>query len=241
MSASTSLWWVPDSVCQRMATDLDDLFGRWTTTWGLPAAGAVRVRGLGAPVPLGAAVDLLGSPSADWRRALARELFKTAAVESVIVDGAIQRVCDHLRSLLMAWHGGGDANPAPDQARSACPGHWGVQVEVDLLGRPCTLALSQAQLLAGAWLKRPASTPLRAISLEQVLASLPVHLVAELGRTRLSVADLLQLAPGDVLVLDESLDAPLRVGSPGSLLSLCAHLGANLSSTQRAARWVAAS
>ena len=67
----------------------------------------------------------------------------------------------------------------------------------------------------------------------RVLGTVPVDLRAELGRTRLSVSDLLGLAPGDVIPLAQPADAPIAV-SVGDGLRFEAHTG--ISGTRLALR-----
>jgi|GEM_PF-6488476 len=57
------------------------------------------------------------------------------------------------------------------------------------------------------------------------LDALPLTVRAELGRTRLTVADLLHLAPGDVIPLDRVAEAPVPVWI-GDRLHAAAHAGA---------------
>ena len=67
----------------------------------------------------------------------------------------------------------------------------------------------------------------------RVLGTVPVDLRAELGRTHLSVSDLLGLVPGDVIPLGQPTDAPISV-SIGDGLRFQAHTG--ISGTRLALR-----
>ena len=67
----------------------------------------------------------------------------------------------------------------------------------------------------------------------RVLGTVPVDLRAELGRTRLSVSELLGLAPGDVIPLGQPADAPISV-VVGNGLRFEAHTG--ISGTRLALR-----
>lgn len=235
MSAVQELVWLPESLGARLAEALQTRLAHWAAAWGLPAPGPAEAQRLeaGASTPPGV-VDLMALATAEWRNALAQALFKQAAADSAIVEGVVRRVLEAQRDAL-----GPEFSPstAPQPAR-ARPGHHGMCVTLDLLGRRCGLTLDLAALQAGGWLTRPVPAALSPINAERACAHLPVPLLAELGHARLSVSDLLQLSEGDVLVLDEALTASLRVHSPGSSLRLSAHLGATSDNTQRAARWV---
>lgn len=121
-------------------------------------------------------------------------------------------------------------------------GHAGVAVNFELLGHRFVMALDPEELRAGGWLKLPPSAALPKVALEQALASVAVPLTAQLGSAAVSAAEVLQLQPGDVLLLEQTLDAPLQVVCAGSPLRLHAHLGttpATKGSAQRAMRWLA--
>ncbi|MCA9053180.1 MAG: FliM/FliN family flagellar motor switch protein [Planctomycetaceae bacterium] len=53
--------------------------------------------------------------------------------------------------------------------------------------------------------------------LEAIVLSLPVELSAQLGQTRLTMAELADIAAGDVLLLDQSVDRPLPLSVDGSV------------------------
>ncbi|MGM9485066.1 FliM/FliN family flagellar motor C-terminal domain-containing protein [Roseateles sp. NT4] len=228
--------WLPESLCEQLAAELQELFTAWTQAWGLPATGPVRARRVSAGESALSpdAIDLLAPPSAAWRGALAQAVFNNR-IDSPVVEGVVRRMSERLQEPLR--NSFAPQSTIADGASQPCPGHRGIAVTVEMLGKHCGVFLSNDQLIQTGRLRRPASPPLSTMNLEAVTASLPVHLVAELGHTSLNVNDLLQLAPGDVLVLNEELAAPLRLVSPGSALALTAHLGASRDSTQRAVRW----
>ena len=237
MSAVHSILWLPESLCDQVAAQLRELVDEWTRAWGLPAAGALEVRPLPADEPQlpTDVIDLLASPSATWRGAISQALFKSRT-ESPIVEGVVRRMLSRLQEQL---RGSFASQLATIDATAPLlrPGHQGVRISLELLGLRCGFFVTAEQLRTAGHLARLTSSPLAAVDYEEALASLPVQLVAELGHASLSVADLLQLAPGDVLVLNEDLAAPLRLVSPGSSLSLMANLGASRETSRRAARW----
>lgn len=237
MSTAQSILWLPESLGDQLATELQELFSIWTKAWGLPVPGPVQVRRVpvGEPPQSANAVDLLAAPSAAWRGALTQAVFKNR-IDSPVVEGVVQRMTARLQEPLRSSFAPPTASD--DAAVSQhCLGHQGMGVSVEMLGQRCSLFMSNSQLIQTGRLRRPVPPSLAAVDLEAVMASLPVPLVAELGHTSLSVSDLLHLAPGDVLVLNEELAAPLRLVSPGSSLALTAHLGASADSNQRAVRW----
>lgn len=229
------LVWLPESLGPRVAEALHTRLADWAAAWGLPAPGQAEVQRLEAGVTASVSVvDLLASPTAEWRSALAQAVFKQAAADSAIVEGVVRRMLEALREALSP-----QCQPStPPQPGRARPGHHGLLVTLDLLGRRCGFFMDLEALRAGGWLTRPQPAALAPVNAERACAHLPVPLVAELGHAHLSVSDLLQLGEGDVLVLDEALTASLRIHSPGSSLQLTAHLGATSDNTQRAARWV---
>lgn len=236
MTSVHALCWLPSALCAELSAALQGSLAQWTSAWGLPSAGQVHARLLDADGAVPAAfVDLLAPPAVDWLDALARALFKLGAGESDIVDAVIHRMTNQLEQQLQRRFPHGP----PSEPRSGMPGHRGMQLTVELLGRRCGVELGVSQLRAGGWLKSASLAPLQRVNFEQAAKELPVPFVAELGRATLSVSDLMQLTPGDVLLLEESLDAPLRMTSPGCAIALTAHLGATANPQRRAARWLA--
>lgn len=235
MTAAHRLCWLPAAVCAEVAATLQDMLAHWTSTWGLPSAGQVDARLLGAgeaPPPDGS--NLHEPESTGWRDAIARALFERASGESAVIDGVVRRVADQLDQQLR-----GRFPPNSSKPRPGLPGHRGLRARVDLLGQSCWLELGCTELGAAGWLKPAALAPLSPVDLESAASRLPVALVAELGRASVAVSELVQLAPGDVLLLEETLDAPLRVVSAGSAFVLPAQLGAIANPPRRAARWLA--
>lgn len=236
MSTVQGILWLPESLCEQLAAELQALLAAWAQAWGLPAPGPVQAQRLtsAALAPSPDTIDLLAPPSAAWRGALAQAVFKNR-IDSPVVEGVVRRMSERLQEQLRSSVAPQSATA--DSASPQGPGHQGVAVTVEILGKSCGIVLSNNQLVQTGRLRRPASPSLPPVNLDSAMALLPVPLVAELGRASLNVGDLLQLTPGDVLVLHEALASPLRLVSPGSALALTAHLGASPDSTQRALRW----
>lgn len=239
MSAAHPLVWLAPARVDRLSEAVRITLADWTSAWGLPAAGAIHAEISGADaatVATSDAIDLLAPAPGRWCHAIARALFQLGAGESAIVDAVVSRLANQLRHKLEVQF--------PRQSAQASslglPGHQGVQISSELLGLRCGIHLGIPQLRDGGWLKCAPLPRLPAVNFERAVSELPVPLVAELGRASVNVNELMQLAPGDVLLLEETLDAPLRVGSPGCSLALSAHLGALADPPRRAARWLAA-
>lgn len=239
MTPVRDIVWVPAALRERLCAELQALLDDWTRAWGLPGADMPQAHALdaGSPALPPEVVDLLAPASAAWRDALALALMKVRC-QSPIADGVVRRVVTSLHEALQTAFG--TAPGAPTAAvGTAGPGHHGVVLSVQLLGRRCAMVLTNAQLRQAGRLPRPPKPALPAVSFERALASVPVPLVAQVGHASLSATELLELAPGDVLVLDARLASPLSLVSPGSALCLTAQLGATADATRRAARCLA--
>lgn len=235
MKPAQSITWLPEAVGEDLAAEVDRLLSDWAAPWGIASPGPARV----ALVPAGDGgmhdvVDLLSDLPTSWKRALAQSLFRFDAYGSPLVDGVLDTVVTALRSCLRAAFG---ESAVPDPSPMSI-GHAGVRVTVELLGQQSGFVLSCAQLQASGKLKRPTPEALGAVDIEHALSGVPVPLTAELGRAEVNLEELMQLSPGDVLLLHERLDSPLRVVSPGSSLALPAHLGLSSLSARRAVRWL---
>lgn len=240
MSEVQPLAWVPQSVCARLARTMDQLLSNWAATWGLPTPARALSRPLGHLGTEGVAfIDLAAPLPAVWHQSLSTALFGCDVTASAVFDAVLQRVGDDLRQAVAQAFG--PAGPgAPAMAARTAPGHRGVIVQAQIVTHRCGVVLSHAQWRAAAGLAEHSGSPLKHVNLEQALAGTPVALVAELGRAEVTIDELLALSPGDVLLLQETLDAPLRILAPGSALTLTAHLGATAGvSPVRAARWLA--
>lgn len=227
MSDATPLCWLPEALCERVALALQALLADAGTRWGLPAASSVEVqreeRGADTPTSAGRAVDLMAPWSESWRDAITRALFDLPVADSAILRGVLVRVEGDLQQALKSKFG--VAEPAAPVAEGL-PGHTGLVCRFSWLQHRLQLRLSCAQLRTSGWQARPQpAAALGRVDLERAFARARVPLVAQLGTAGVNVGDLLHLAPGDVLLLSESLDEPLRISSPGSSLSLRALLG----------------
>jgi len=236
LSTVRRLTWLPGSICEEIATQVVGLLSHWAAEWNLPVPAPVRCE----PVAADAAfahdlVDLLGEPLPAWKQVLAHALFKFDAHGSRLVNAVVERMIASLQQRLLHAFGADQSIAEADGPL----GEQGIQVVAEVLGQRCGFALTNAQLRASGKLKFPASQALPGVSFESALADTPVRLIAELGKADVSVDELMHLAPGDVLLLRESLDSPLRVLAPGSALELSAHLGAITNPPQRALRWLA--
>ena len=239
MSEALTLAWIPHSLCLTIARQMDGLLSNWATACGLPApAGAIAVALPGQrqePGLVPGLVNLAAPPTAEWLKVLGAALFGTDTGESAVFREATKKVVEALQQALAQTFGPPRVSPP-----TACPaGHAGIGLRVEVLRQPCAFFLCAAQLRASGHLQTVTAPVLGAVNLESALAGTPVPLVAELGRADIGLDELLSLSPGDVLVLKETLDAPLRIVAPGSDLALTAHLGASPVAPMRAARCLA--
>lgn len=239
MSHCLPIKWLPGALPGQVESTLRDLLERWSSEWGAPAARSIAAQALTAHS--GPAVGRLApwaEMSDDWFVALARALLGPASTTSAVARGAAKQATDELQHALRQRF-----QQHPAQAFSpARVGHGGIDVRFELLDRAFGFVLSLNELQGGGWLPLLSSQSLQPVALETALRDVPVPLRATLGHASASVTDVLQLRPGDVLLLAETLEVPLQVVSPGSSLQLSAHLGASGASTfpvRRAMRWLA--
>jgi flagellar motor switch/type III secretory pathway protein FliN len=240
LSAFTPIKWLPDALPGEVEAALRDTLDRWARDWGAPAAAGLSARVLAAhEVPGPSASPWDAMPKA-WSGALGRALLGPAATGSPVAQRALEDATADLQALLRQRF-----QPQPSEPFTpAAVGHGGIEVGFELLGQRFGFVLDIAALQAGGWLTATPRPRLAAVAFEQALHGLPVPLTARLGHASVSVTDLLQLRPGDIVLLAETLDAPLQVTSPGSPLLLTAHLGASADRAapdRRAMRWLASS
>jgi|GEM_PF-5970760 len=230
MSAS-ALWWLPDAVIAQVARAADGVLTAWAEAWGLAAPKPVRaVRWRWDEVCAVSELD---------RAALGDALLGQATRASALAGRVTAIAMEQLFVEIETRFGKALAG----QAMRPRPGDRGLVLSIDLPGQLWCLPLSCEQLHAKAWLARPTGSPLAAWNPEIALAGVPVPLEIELGQASLPVSELLKLAVDDVIVLKQSVGAPLSVSSPGSALALRAQLGAAASGqgeAKRALRWLAA-
>lgn len=240
MSLCLPLKWLPAALPARIEAALRETLDRWAADWGAPKAAAVTARLLAAQeAPEPAHASPWGDLPKAWPGALTRALLGPAAPSTPIAQATLQRVTADLQDTLRRrFH----APASPPAFAPARVGHGGVALSFQLLDISFGFVLDLEALQAGGWLTPAPTAKLAAINAERALHELPVPLVARLGHASVSVTDVLQLRPGDVLLLAETLDVPLQVTSPGSTLQLSAHLGASAASAtpaRRAMRWLA--
>ena len=239
MSACLPIKWLPDTLPAQIETALHDVLERWAREWGAPAASSVTVRLLAAQESPAAAIAApWGDLPKAWHGGLARALLGPAAPASPIAQGATQQATTDLQAALRRRF----QSQSPQPFVPARVGHGGVEARFEMLGMPFGFVLDVTELRSGGWLPAAPARRLQAVAFEQALHDVPVPLTARLGHASVSVTDILQLQPGNILLLAETLDAPLQVTSAGSPLQLTAHLGASAapsSSARRAMRWLA--
>lgn len=236
-----ALRWVPNSGLELATRELGRSLQAWAQHWGLPQEGLQpRVTRLAA-TPASDDVHRSGLvrltqqdalPTA-WRTALAQGLFRHLASGSAIADGVIARVTADLWARLGLPEG-----PLQRASEHPCPpGDRGLRAEFMLGSLACCFDLDLSALEQRGWIPTITPPPLPAVELETLCASLPVQLEALVGRAHLAVPELLALAPGDVLLLDALLSAPMQVQSQDRAVQFTADLGRGLDQNpQRALR-----
>lgn len=240
MTAASTIRWVPPAVVDALGQALARVLEQWAGAWGLDRDMPVRARALAAAEPaLELAPLAWASASEPWRNALAEALLRLPCAPSPVSEGVARRSIAHLEELL-AQHA---LSSSRGEAQTHAIGHRGVLLTFELLGETFGVELDCERLVDDGRLSMPAQVPPESFSAEAALKEVLVDLIAEVGRARVGAVDLMQLAPGDVLLLDTRLDDPLRVISPGSDLQLAARLGATAPATDvsipghRAIRW----
>lgn len=237
MRPAIRITWLPAQICGAIAEEFSQLVSVWAAAWDLPEPEAVRSAPVSVSIPVALdVVDLLAELPAPWKQSIGRALFKFDSAGSPLVQAVVKRAVESLQSSLREAF---SVEEASDAETPSALGDQGIQVSLEILGLRCGLLLSCGQLFGSGRLQLPKSEALPAVNFERALANAPVSLVAELGRADVGFEELMQLAPGDVLLLKQTLDTPLRVRSPGSLLELRAHLGAAAGLPKRAVRCLA--
>jgi len=237
LSTSLPIKWLPADLPGQVEAALRRTLDDWTRDWGAPGATNVSARTLAAreaPAVVGS-IPWDELPT-EWRVTLARALLGPSAPASPVAQGAVQQATVELQEGLRQRF---RTSPLR-RFEPARVGNGGVEACFELLGFRFAFVLDVEELQSGGWLPAAPRRHLARIELADALRDVSVPLTAQLGHATVSVTDILQLRPGDILLLNESLDAPLQVTSPGSPLQLSAHLGATPSQpAHRAMRWLA--
>lgn len=214
------LLWVSDSALERLRLAVQQRVDQWAQSWGLPNTDPARVA-LWHHGDDAVSADLAtaeGLPPA-WASALSKTLFKGSGMRSAIVGPVLTDCHEQLRAAACP--------PPAEPSLAASPGHGhaGARVTLTLLGQQWVVQWTVAAMQMAGYLARPAPGPVAAWSAEATLAPLQVDLKAVIGQAEVDVLGLLNLAPGDVIVLRQRLDDPIHVQGEGTPLNLLAHLG----------------
>lgn len=230
MNAPARLVWLPASLCDRVSQELQTLFASYCGLWGLPALVSLQVsrEEHGSPLPSAGdrPLDLTRPWPESLRAAVTQALFQRPYAESAILRGVLDRIEQGLQRALADRF----ATQAPHAGNErGHPGHAGLACDIEWLQCRLRLWLSCDQLRDKGWLDVAPRPSLPRVDIEHALSRTQVRMLARLGSVSVNVGDLLHLSPGDVLLLSETLDEPLRVHSPGSSLMLRALLGSTVS------------
>ena len=224
----------------------------WSRRWAIAAhcevraAEAVRLpagSGMEFARELGAAPGAVLALPADLRDAVATALFGAKLASrpaepaaraadadeppvpaEALGEQAAQAVVDDLRRVLsQTWQ---VRTWTIDAAPQATPGRWHalVEVEIEAAGRRVRAWLPGLRFKAAATAAPAVRAPV--VKAATACAALETSLLARVGRAELAIADIVQLQPGDVLVLDAALDQPISLSLEDDALELRAYLGA---------------
>lgn len=230
---------VPASALAAIERAAEESLHRWCEAWGAaPEHFGVEALGLDEahlPAPADEWHALHGARS--WKSSALAESVCTAcglpqpaagatSISAACTDEALLDLQARLTALLrdprtlsgpaatIAW-------PAPQRAK----GHGLVLVNVKH-GLPLlSLVAPATSFKAHGPAKADADGPLKAADLDLALRAQHASLEVVLGHAELSLADMMDLGPGDVLLLDRHIHEPLQLAGADGRVSLPVHLG----------------
>ncbi len=232
MNNHRPLLWVAAVTQERFKAAIYARLVSWAGAWGLPSPAEPEVTDTLPTEP--GSLDL-AEPTADstgpWRDRLALAVLGSGVQGSALAESVIQDCHNQFRAALLP-----PELPARGPAAAGEPGHLGLTLRAEVLGSAWHVTWSSEALLAAGVIVRPALPPLPAWQPESSLSALPVPMRAVVGTADVDVLGLLNLAPGDVIVLYQRLDDPIAVWGLDSALRLSAHLGST--EGQVAVQWL---
>lgn len=237
MSDSLQLGVAGASLVARLQAATDAALRGWSQRWGVEAsctAAAAQDAAAGETswlVEHGAASPVRLAWPGRLHDTLGRTLYGLASAPAggTLAAESVRHVADDLlKRLAEAWFvarwtaPGDDAGAAPD---AAIPPRLLALVDVQLTiaGTPLTARVPALRFRGAA---ATASRPLTPAATVAAFAAAPASVEAVVGHAEISLADVAQLQPGDVLMLDTRLLDPLALRIAGSGATLAAALGA---------------
>lgn len=229
---------VPDTALAAIREAAVQLLGQWSGDWGAPLddlqIDACRLDSAGLLVP-----------ADDWQALGGGWMFKSGDLTSQVASAmglpAVSTTPSTMSSQTVAQAADDlsiriagllrDATPPPQasglsQALQA-PGHGIVRITLSRGTQVLSLAAEAAAFKA--WTppvhKSPPIRSDRSDDLDAALRTQIASLEVVLGHTELSLADMMDLGPGDVLLLDRRIDQPLLLGAIDGQAELPVHLG----------------
>jgi len=241
VSAAISLGLASPSLVALVAERTSQALRTWTLRWGLDATASARVCAEQAwPVADGTGWHEVGAhptrllQSRDFESRLCERLFGELASPpppASLAARSVQHLAGELRRLLaQAWHveewRADDGVDAPESSRVSLRWLGCVDVDIQVAGAGIRARVPSGRLRDPSAVASGAAPP--DARRQAAFGSLALHGRVVVGRVQVSLADVAELQPGDVLVLDGRLqDASELVfdGGPDGLRAALGRLG----------------
>jgi flagellar motor switch/type III secretory pathway protein FliN len=223
----------------RLQAATDAALRGWSQRWGVDASCTAAPAPASAPAASSEKSWLVENDAQPAVRlawpgrlhdALGRALYRLASApaSSTLAAESVRHVADDLlRRLAEAWfvaRWNAAVEPAEAAAADPVPRHWlGLaDVQLTIAGTPLPARVPVLRFRAGA---AAAPRPLTSAATVTAFAGVRASIEAVVGRAELSLGDVAQLQPGDVLLLDTRLLDPIALGIAGGATALPAALG----------------
>lgn len=239
MSDSLPLGVAGAPLVARLQAATDAALRGWSQHWGVEASCVSTAADESTPAPATESSWLVehGAQPAvrlAWpgrlHDALGRALYRLASAPGpgTLAAESVRHLADDLlRRLAEAWFVGrwdAVADPADGPVASAVPRRWLGLVDVQLTVAGTTLAACVPALRMRA-ASAAAARPLTPAATVAAFAGVQASVEAVVGRAELSLGEVAQLQPGDVLLLDTRLLDPISLGVAGGATALHVALG----------------
>lgn len=230
---------VPDTAISSIRDAAAQSLAQWAADWGAALddlqVGAARFHGADLAAPADEWQSLhggwvwksseLASHAASAMGLPATPKTETPSISSQTVAQATADLATRFAGLLRDLRdASASARPAGLSQAAQAPGHG--MVQVTLRRGAAVISLAADVTAFKSWAPQSIkSAPIRAEDLDAALRTPAASLEVVLGHTELSLADMMDLGPGDVLVLDRRIDQPLVLSAIDGQAELPVHLG----------------